>query len=39
MEMINLTLCHHKYVTTHSVHCVDKSVLLMYVMGNACNAS
>jgi hypothetical protein len=35
MEIINLTLCHHKYVTTHSVHCVDKSVLLllMYVMG------
>lgn len=37
MGMINLMLCYHKCVTTHSMHCVDKSVLLllMYVMGNA----
>lgn len=32
MEMINLTLCYHKYVTMHSVHCVDKSVLLLLIM-------
>jgi len=30
MEMINLILYHHKYVTTHSLHCVDKSVLLLF---------